>query len=68
MGELLAHPQLSIARAAAAAAKRTAPRRLPRAAELALTIAGAAVAGAVAWHYLRESYYTYVPPRVCAAP
>jgi hypothetical protein len=31
---------------------------------LALMIAGAAVAGAVVWHFTRESYYTYVPPRV----
>lgn len=33
-------------------------------AELALVIAGAAVTGAVAWHFLREAYYSYVPPRV----
>lgn len=34
---------------------------------LALMIAGAAVAGAVVWHFTRESYYTYVPPRVSAS-
>lgn len=32
--------------------------------QLALTIAGAAVAGAVVWHYTRDAYYAYVPPRV----
>lgn len=30
---------------------------------LALTIAGAAVAGAVVWHFSRETYYSYVPPK-----
>lgn len=33
---------------------------------LALTIAGAAVAGAVVWHFSRETYYSYVPPKVTA--
>lgn len=32
--------------------------------QLALTIAGAAVTGAVVWHYTRDAYYAYVPPRV----
>ncbi|KAL4419461.1 hypothetical protein ABPG77_003574 [Micractinium sp. CCAP 211/92] len=31
--------------------------------QLALTIAGAAVTGAVVWHYTRDAYYAYVPPR-----
>lgn len=31
---------------------------------LALTIAAAAVAGAVVWHFSREAYYSYVPPKV----
>lgn len=36
----------------------------PSTAKLALTIAGAAVAGAVIWHFTRETYYSYVPPKV----
>jgi hypothetical protein len=36
----------------------------PSTTALALTIAGAAVAGAVVWHFSRESYYAYVPPQV----
>lgn len=36
----------------------------PSTATLALTIAGAAVAGAVIWHFSRETYYAYVPPKV----
>lgn len=36
----------------------------PSTTQLALTIAGAAVAGAVVWHFTRETYYSYVPPKV----
>ena len=36
----------------------------PSTSALALTIAGAAVAGAVVWHFGRERYYAYVPPQV----
>lgn len=36
----------------------------PSTTTLALTVAGAAVAGAVVWHLTRETYYTYVPPQV----
>ena len=39
----------------------------PSTAQLALTIAGAAVAGAVVWHFCREAYYSYVPPKVRGA-
>ncbi|PSC71866.1 Ethanolamine-phosphate cytidylyltransferase [Micractinium conductrix] len=35
----------------------------PSTTTLALTVAGAAVAGAVVWHLTRETYYTYVPPQ-----
>lgn len=39
------------------------PHQPPSTTTLALTIAGAAVAGAVVWHFTRESYYAYVPPQ-----
>lgn len=35
----------------------------PSTTTLALTIAGAAVAGAVVWHFAREAYYARVPPQ-----
>lgn len=40
------------------------PVHAPSTKTLALTIAGAAVAGAVVWHFTRELYYAYVPPKV----
>ena len=40
------------------------PVDAPSTKTLALTIAGAAVAGAVVWHFTRELYYSYVPPKV----
>ena len=40
------------------------PVHAPSTKTLALTIAGAAVAGAVVWHFTREFYYAYVPPKV----
>ena len=40
------------------------PAHAPSTTTLALTIAGAAVAGAVVWHFTREFYYAYVPPKV----
>jgi ethanolamine-phosphate cytidylyltransferase len=39
------------------------PVHAPSTKTLALTIAGAAVAGAVVWHFTRELYYAYVPPK-----